>query len=68
MSLPNKILLETIDNMNLDNTELRAINAQLRDALKSVLADPRNETSLSYAEYVLEKSEREIGRKYYHYE
>jgi hypothetical protein len=58
-----KYLTESIDNLVVETTELRAMNAQLRDALKSLLDNPKDDTTLAYAKYVLLKSERQIGRK-----
>ena len=66
MDLP-KVFIESVDNLVQDNTELRAINAQLRDALGTLLDDPKDETVIAYANYVLLKSKKEIGRKK-HYE
>lgn len=63
MIIPPKILMESIDNLTQENSELRAMNAQLVDALKNLLADPKEDTNKKYSEYVLLKAERKIGRK-----
>lgn len=66
VNFPPKILTDTIDDLNQDIAELRGLNAQLRDALRSILREPYDKSSQAYARMVLLKSDKEIGRKYYH--
>lgn len=66
VNIPPKILTETIDDLNQDIAELRGLVAQLRDALRCSLKDPYDKSTQAYARMVLLKSDKEIGRKYYH--
>ena len=66
MSDLSKILTESIDNLIADNSELKAQVSILRDAVKKLLENPESDLNTSYAKYVLQQTQKEIGRKRYY--